>query len=109
MRLKEVVEFDGTATAELTAQKYAVSGYNSPFSRGREAIMVISPSATFDGTCLVEGDNTTSGGYADIFAVTDLTAKEQTYFRNVTLGDNIRVTTTSSSTGTLRIMLFGDT
>jgi hypothetical protein len=112
MRLYEIVDFDGTG-AELDTD-YAVSGLVSPFLRGNEAVLVVLPSAAFDGTVLVTTDNNTAGTDEEVVGNgsgggLDLTGYEQAIFANITLGDNIHITTSSSSAGSCRFILLGNT
>jgi hypothetical protein len=112
MELREIVDFDGTGT-ELD-DDYPVADWPTPFNRGRKCVLAILPSAAFDGTVLVTTDNNSAGTDEEVFGngsgvAVDLTGYEQAIFRNITLGDNIHITTASSSAGSCRFILLGDT
>ena len=108
MRKKTVV----TTSATLAAVEYPTADYNSPFTRGNECILCIAKSADYDaGTLLIRGDNAKDGSYANIHnAVSDAGTAGQadliTY--NITLGDNIEVTTGTYAAGTLEIFLLNN-
>lgn len=104
MRKKTVLN----TSASVTRTLYPVAGFLSPFTRGRECVLVINPDAAFAaGNITVETDNATDGSFTDIHAAGDVDAG-LTKFYNVTLGDNIAITVASRTAGSVEIFLLGD-
>lgn len=108
MRYKEVVDI----TATLADTVYPVSSYLSPFTRGRECVlMVIKDGDLAGGNLHIETDNATDGSYSDVRAAADADAATTRNIEvfNVTLGDNLRIGYAAITAGGCQIILLGDT
>lgn len=107
MRFKLVTSI----TATQTNQVYAVSGYSSPFTRGRECVMMVVRNAAYNaGNLQIETDNSSAGTYSDVRAAADGDGSvQQVELYNITLGDNIRVNSGTYVAGQCDIYLLGDT
>lgn len=107
MRYKLVKQLNAT----LTATEYPVSGYKSPFTRGRECVLMLVKTANFAaGNLTIETDNASDGSYSDVRAAADADGStRQIELFNVTLGDNLRITLASHTAGTCDVVLLGDT
>lgn len=109
MRKKTVINI----TATLAAVEYPTADFNTPFVRGRECVLCVAKSADYDaGALLIETDNASDGSYSDVRATgvgdagTAGYPDLETY--NITLGDNIRVTSGTFVAGSCEIFLLGD-
>lgn len=108
MRYKSIVK----VTATLAATAYPVADFVSPFTRGRECVLVLAKDGDFaGGDVTIETDNAADGSYSDVRAAADgdaATTQMNEYF-NITLGDNIRVTAAAVTAGGFEVLLLGDT
>lgn len=102
MRKQTVVD----TNASLTRTVYPVANYGTPFLRGNQCVLAIVGDAAFAaGNVKIETDNATSGAYTTLF---DGNVDAATEFMNITLGDNIAVTVTSRTAGSVEVLLLGD-
>jgi len=96
------------AAAHGTAVTYPVADFVTPFTRGRDCVLVVNPDSAFAaGDITVETDNASSGAFSNVFTPDNADAGE-TLFHNITLGDNIRITCASRTAGECEIFLLGD-
>jgi hypothetical protein len=106
-----------TTVATLAAVEYPVADYLTPFLRGNECILVLEFTNDWDAaTILIRTDNDTdaAGDAAWTTVVNanldiDATSLGTTQMYNITLGDNIEITTGTFAAGSLTVSLLGNT
>ena len=101
-------------TATLAAVAYPTKDFVSPFTRGREVVLCVNKSSDYNaGNLLIETDNAADGSYRDIRVSADgdhgVAGFPDLEVYNVTLGDNIRITSGTFVAGKCDIFLLGNT
>jgi hypothetical protein len=108
MRYKSIKK----VTVTLTRTLYPVADFVSPFTRGRECVLVLAKYGGFaGGDVTIETDNASDGSFSDVRAAADAdaaTTQVNEYF-NITLGDNIAITAAAVTAGGFEVLLLGDT